>query len=81
MLLAHGFTGSKGVRTACLLVSLSQLRPTVQALTEVNIPAFLLDVLITIQEVLAGLEICVFITRVSTIELSSDTHGIQYQAN
>ena len=59
-----------------------QLRPTVQARTEVNVPAFILDVLITIQEGVAGLEIRVVGVRVSTTTvLSSGTKGNQCQAN
>ena len=52
------------------------------AMAEVNVPAFILDVLITIQEGVAGLEICVVGVRVSTTPvLSLGSSWIDTQAN
>ena len=59
------------LRSCLQSVSLIQLRPPVQALAVVNVPAFHLDILITIQEGLAGLEIRVVDVSLSTTPILS----------
>ena len=57
-----------------------RLKPTIQTLPEANIPAFVLDILITILEVMAGLEVCVVLVKTSAIKLRFGNSWIQYQA-